>query len=540
MNDDNEVGSRGGVSRGYARYVLFVLVLVYVLNFVDRQILSILAEDIKADLGLTDANLGFLYGTVFAVFYAVFGIPLSRIADIWIRKNIIALGLFFWSLMTVLSGTARSFTSLSVYRIGVGIGESSASPAAFSLLGDYFSPRQRATVLAIYSSGVYIGAGLGTLIGGAVVDRWNGAYAAGGAPFGMAGWQAAYITVGLPGILLALLVWTLREPARGSTEGIALVPDQPRILRELGIELAAVTPVLSLVTLYRVGAGATGLLKNAGIAAGLALVVISLSSLIGSAVQWIALGVGMYAFLSWVQILAKRDAPAHGMIFRSRAIVFGMVGFGWHVFMSYSWNFWVAPYLLRTHDVSTASVGLVVGVSLAIAGFAGATFGGYLSDWLKQKTGRARLYVGMFSAMSSIPPTIATLTTSSLEWAYVFFFVAQFLSSMWIGSAIALSNELVLPRMRATAGVFYILVVTFLGLALGPYTVGHLSDYFLNTMTSSASLRTAMLIALGAEGIACVFFWISSRYVEDEESRRADRAQSYGEPVANYATMSTQ
>jgi len=148
------------IGGAYARYVLIVLMLVYVFNFIDRNILSILAEDIKADLGLTDSQLGFLYGTVFAVFYAIFGIPLGRLADIWTRKNLISIGLFFWSGMTALSGTARSFTSLGIYRVGVGVGEASASPAAFSMLGDYFPPRLRATVLSIYSSGVNIGGGI--------------------------------------------------------------------------------------------------------------------------------------------------------------------------------------------------------------------------------------------------------------------------------------------------------------------------------------------------------------------------------------------
>src|SRR5262245_61060278 len=154
-SNSDEVGGR------YAKYVLGVLVVVYVFNFVDRQILSILAEDIKADLSLSDAQIGFLYGTAFAVFYAVFGIALGRLADLWVRKSLIAIGLTFWSVMTALSGTARSFASLAVFRFGVGIGEASATPAAFSILSDYFPARVRATVLAIYSSGVYIGAGVG-------------------------------------------------------------------------------------------------------------------------------------------------------------------------------------------------------------------------------------------------------------------------------------------------------------------------------------------------------------------------------------------
>jgi sugar phosphate permease len=139
------------VGGAYANYLLGVLVLVYVINFLDRQIIAILAEDIKADLGVSDAEIGFLYGTAFAVFYAIFGIPLGRLADVWNRSSLIAIGLGFWSLMTAFSGFARNFGQLAAARIGVGVGEASASPAAFSMLSDSFPARRRATVLALYS-----------------------------------------------------------------------------------------------------------------------------------------------------------------------------------------------------------------------------------------------------------------------------------------------------------------------------------------------------------------------------------------------------
>ena len=122
----------------YAWYALFVLVLVYIVNFIDRQIISILAQDIKRDLALDDAQIGFLYGTAFAVFYALFGIPLGRLADSWYRGRLIAIGLGMWSSMTVLSGFASNFTMLAAARIGVGIGEASASPAAYSMISDRF------------------------------------------------------------------------------------------------------------------------------------------------------------------------------------------------------------------------------------------------------------------------------------------------------------------------------------------------------------------------------------------------------------------
>src|SRR6185503_1911625 len=130
--------------RAQANYTLGVLVVVYVFNFLDRQIVSILAERIKADLGVSDAQIGFLYGTAFAVFYALFGIPLGRLADVWDRRKLIAIGLAVWSGMTALSGLARNFGQLAAARIGVGVGEASASPAAFSMLSDYFPPAKRA------------------------------------------------------------------------------------------------------------------------------------------------------------------------------------------------------------------------------------------------------------------------------------------------------------------------------------------------------------------------------------------------------------
>ena len=345
--DFTKVGGR------YANYVLVVLVLVYVFNLIDRQILSILAEEIKADLGLTDASIGFLYGTAFAVFYAIFGIPLARLADIGVRKNLIAIGLFFWSLMTALSGTTRSFFSLGACRIGVGvgIGESSASPAAFSLLSDYFPPRLRATAVAIYSSGVYIGTGLGIVLGGWIVDGWNAMFPDGDAPFGLAAWQAAFFAVGLPGLLMALWVRTLREPVRGQSEGIPSVQSHPNPFRELGHELIAVLPPLTLISLARAGAGVRGLSLNVAVGVACASGAWVLISTLGSPAQWVALTIGLYSFFSWIHGLTLRDREAFDMIYRSRAIVFGVVGFGWCAFVGYSLNFWVPPFFQRVHGI---------------------------------------------------------------------------------------------------------------------------------------------------------------------------------------------
>src|SRR3954468_8015534 len=236
----------------YGWYALLVLLLVYAINFVDRQIISILAQDIKHDLQLKDAQIGFLYGTAFAVFYALFGIPLGRLADNWYRGRLIAIGLGLWSTMTALSAFAGSFGMLATARIGVGVGEASASPAAYSMISDHFPKQKRATALSIYSSGLYIGGALSLPLGGLVSSRWKAAWPhAADAPLGLAGWQAAFLAVGIPGLLLALWVLTLREPLRGASDRLTQPVVQPNAWRNFRRELMAILPPLTVISVWR-------------------------------------------------------------------------------------------------------------------------------------------------------------------------------------------------------------------------------------------------------------------------------------------------
>lgn len=189
------------VGSGYRAWVLTALVVVYTFNFIDRQILSILLQPIKADLALSDTAMGFLTGFAFAIFYATLGIPIAMLADRWNRRSIIAWSLGFWSLMTAVSGFAQNFWHLALARIGVGIGEAGGSPPAYSLISDYFRAEQRATALAIYSMGLPFGILLGFLIGGWINDLLS--------------WRAAFFVVGLPGLLFAFILrFTVREPVR--------------------------------------------------------------------------------------------------------------------------------------------------------------------------------------------------------------------------------------------------------------------------------------------------------------------------------------
>ena len=200
----------------YANYVLFILFVAYVFNYVDRQIVSILAEPIKLELGVSDTQLGLLTGTAFALFYATLGIPIARLADLWSRRHVIAIGLALWSGMTAVSGLVVNFAQMLAARVGVGVGEAGLSPPAHSLLADYFRPERRATALGIYAMGIHIGILFGTLAGGWLEEVW--------------GWRNAFLLVGLPGIPLALVLWlTVREPPRA-----AQAPAPPReVLRFL-------------------------------------------------------------------------------------------------------------------------------------------------------------------------------------------------------------------------------------------------------------------------------------------------------------------
>lgn len=199
------VNDKPRYSDRYKGYVLLVLTGVYTFNFIDRQILVILQESIKADLGLSDTQLGLLTGLTFALFYVTLGIPIARFADRSNRRNIVAWSLAIWSLMTAMSGLVTNFFQLLLARIGVGIGEAGGSPPSHSMISDYFPPEKRATALAIYSTGIYFGILFGYLAGGWIDQHF--------------GWRNAFFILGIPGIVYALiLLFTVKEPPKGYSD----------------------------------------------------------------------------------------------------------------------------------------------------------------------------------------------------------------------------------------------------------------------------------------------------------------------------------
>ena len=199
----------------YAWFVVGLLTLAYVFSFIDRQILTLLVGPIQKDLNIDDSQMGLLIGASFAVFYTFFGIPLGRLADTRSRRVLITCGIGLWSLMTAGCGLTRTFWQLALMRMGVGVGEASLSPAAYSLISDYFPPHRRSTAISVYSMGIYIGSGLAFILGGMVIQ-----FASGSENFtvplvgAVRSWQMVFFVVGLPGLFVALLMLIIREPSR--------------------------------------------------------------------------------------------------------------------------------------------------------------------------------------------------------------------------------------------------------------------------------------------------------------------------------------
>lgn len=411
----------------YAYYVLGVLFVVLVFNFIDRQILAILLQPIKEDLKISDTALGFLTGFAFAVFYTFAGIPLARVADRWVRRSLIAISLAAWSVMTAASGLARGFTDLALARIGVGIGEAGCTPPAHSLLSDYFPPEKRATVLSLYACGVTVGVGLGFWLGGWINDAF--------------GWRVAFFVVGLPGVAMALLVrLTVREPPRGMSEPY-LVNIREYSVRETCRFLATLTAgrCISLAAAFRAFAG--------------------------------------YGLATWI--------PA---------------------------------FFVRLHHMTPGELGLWLSWIVAVGGGLGTFAGGWIADHWGRREPRARAYIGMMSALLSLPFTATGLLLADQRLALLCFLPANMFGAMWLGPSGAIVQDLVPPPMRAMAAAIFIFILTIIGLGAGPQTVGILNDWIGTPDAIRYSLLGTVIVM---DLCAAVFFWLTGKtLVQDLEAKK--------------------
>lgn len=213
----------------YAWFVVALLTLAYVVSYIDRQLMNLMVDPIKADLQISDTQISLLMGLAFGIFYTIMGVPLGRVADRYNRQRLITVGILFWCAMTCACGFARNFVQLFLARLGVGVGEAALSPAALSIISDYFPKEKRTLPLGCYNMGIYVGAAIAMILGGAVLEYLEGN------PFSaipvlgdMQPWQLAFVIVGFPGILVALLMFLIKEPERKEMLAVAKENDGPK------------------------------------------------------------------------------------------------------------------------------------------------------------------------------------------------------------------------------------------------------------------------------------------------------------------------
>ncbi|MEL7185886.1 MAG: MFS transporter [Pseudomonadota bacterium] len=413
------------------RYAMVVLAIVYMFNFVDRQILAILLPAIKSEFGSSDAILGALAGTAFALFYVTLGIPIAQYADRANRRNLLAAAVAIWSAMTAVSGLAQNIWHLGLARIGVGIGEAGCSPPAHSMISDLYPPEKRSTAMGFYTLGISAGIMLAYLAGGWVVQNM--------------GWRQTFFIVGLPGLLLAAIVrFTLPEPQRGASEGRT----------------------------------------------------------------------------------ASDAAPTLGQVFRfllrRRSFIYMALGAGLSSFVGYSVINWLPSFMDRSFAIPFVQIGVWLGLILGISGGAGFFFGGYIADKLGRSTQRRSLtFIAGVIAISAVL-LIWTFLADSWQLVLWLFVVPAATMNVYLAPVLAQVQSLVALRMRSVASAIVLLIINIIGLALGPWLTGLLSDA-LDPTFGQESLRYALLITVVAVvPLASLSYWLGGRHIDADLARAND------------------
>jgi len=526
-----------------AWYALILISLAQAMSMVDRQVLAILAPRIKMDLNIGDAELGLLYGTVFALFYAVFSLPLGRLADGWVRNRLLSLSILGWSFMTGLSGFAYNFSILALSRLGVGIGEASVQPAGLSLLSDVFPKEKRGTITAIIAAAIAIGLGAAVTLGGAVADFWDAAYPHGGAPFGFSGWQAAFIAAALPGVIISVLLWRLPEPVRGAADGI-IQPKDPKPFTASWNTLAAILPGFAWLNFLRRKAPASSWIANIGLLALIIAAVFFLSHwtnglrannpialsigdvhFTGNTLQWLVSGFGVYVLVCWIQSLRLSDKVSHAVIIQSPSLWLAISIAALQMIINYGIMAWTPAYIIKEFNQSAAKTGAIFGPIAAGLGIVGPLIAGPVSDWAHKRIAAGRLYVTLIALTVSPLLALIVYNVDSLVMFYVTFCFYSLILTMWLPPIYAAYLDLVLPRMRGTVMSFYILITTITGLGLGPYMVGLISDL------NGGKLGTAILCTNFVAPLIVVLTIFLIRRLKKDEALILTRARAAGEPV---------
>jgi MFS family permease len=520
-------------------YTLTLVASAQGLSLLDRQILSILAPSIKVDLNIGDSELGLLYGTVFSLFYALFSLPLGRLVDGWIRTRLLAICIFAWSCFAGLSAFAGGFALLAISRLGVGVGEAAAQPSANSIIFDTFPRSRRGTAMASMGIATALGLGLSMTLGGVVAGWFDARFPQGAA--GFSGWQFAFLVAAAPGLLLAWLISRLPEPVRGGVDGIRS-PEDPHPFKASGAVLASVTPGINWVSLWSRQAPARQWAVNL---IGLAVIVLFCwtmtqvtqafsprppTDVLGAkidahALQWSVVGFGAFVILNMFQSLRLTDRPSYNVI-TSPSVILLIVVAGLQTSINYGVMGFTPSLLNRSFGLSQAQTGLQFGLLSAGLAMVGPIVAGPLSDWLTARMGgRGRVWLTIFSLGLSPLFGIWTYSAQDLTGFYVRFSVFSLILTLWLPPLYSLLYDLVLPRMRGVTSSIFIIITTLLGLGMGPYFVGIVSDRNGGDLAQAIISINVVWLPI----VVCLFIvlWRINR----DETTVLDRARAGGEPV---------
>ncbi len=472
MNTEDRAGKGFGGAK-YAWYVVVVLMFTYTVAFIDRQILSLLVQPIRRDLGLNDTQISLLAGFAFAVFYSLLGVPIARLADRVNRCYLIAAGVALWSLMTAACGLSKTYWQLFAMRVGVGVGEATLSPAAYSMIADYFPAHKLARAISVYTMGLYGGAGLALLAGSAVVALVSDA---GPVTLPVIGtvhaWQLTFFIVALPGVVVLALLATVREPARREFAA--------------GAPLAGRRDSVSHKRPEPGSAPSRGPVPTSG----------------QSSVSTRSHREGV-AFVrrseDATQVVRPPPVPLADLVrfFREHRRIM-LAHFGGFMALGTvitAYLVWVPEFLRRTHDFEIAQAGLIYGLALLLLGTSGPYAGGWLAERLAVRGRRdAELRAAIIAAVGMVPLSVAAPLATHPGAAVALLALATFVLSMPQGLAPTIIQLVAPNRLRAQVTAIFILVAVLTGYTGGPASVALLTDY---VFRDEGALNYALAIVSG-------------------------------------------
>jgi MFS transporter, Spinster family, sphingosine-1-phosphate transporter len=494
-------------SGAYAAYALGLLTLINLFNYADRNVVFAVFEPVKHDLQLSDQQLGWI-GSAYIVVLSLAALPLGVLADLRSRRAVIAWGVGLWSLFTSLGGAVRSFLELFVCRAMVGVGEAGYGPVSQALIAEYFSERRRALAIGVYSVGMALGGVLGVWIGGLLAEAY--------------GWRFAFVWMGVPGVVLALLASQLREPRRRPPTPIGTAL---RRLTTTGLRraLQLMSPLLGLATLGAVAAGILALFRaipSEGVAAVFAVCV-------GIGVVWtvkrlVPLAVRQTAQAGQVAATAIEEfGQAATTVLRVPTLVWIFLGGALVTFAVNGLIAWAASFMLRVHGFSVSDVGREFGIWGLAGGALGALTGGRLADQLSGRWPGARVAVSGAGFILGTPVCVALLLSNDLRLFVPLVFGTYFLYTWYNGPLAAVIFDVVPAAVRASVMGAFLLFSHLAGDAIAPPLVGYLSDrlQYVWHFPADEALRRAMLVLPAVGLIGGVVLLVALRTVARDMER---------------------